>query len=431
MAESQRITKFDIGDFNNELHESAATKIHVVKQSKMCSNLLSILRSFAILDDINARAMTMLQPSDIDTIIYAYENREDVDDDTKKAIDAYSSVMEILYPSAMLKRILDKINAERYDADDLNNVTPCILEDNEMRFVDALNINDRNHPLYAIYKPADRHELYTIVHHCPYRMNLNWLDVSEMTNFKFMFIHCGFDGDISLWDTSNGISFEGTFCNSRFNGDISQWQFPKATDMRCMFYRSSFNGEISAWKFPNVTTMREMFAMSDFNRDISGWVFPKVEDMSGMFARNPIEMKNIADWHMPEVTNMYKMFCGHTVIIKGDLNGWTFPKVTCTESMFEDAVIDGLEIGKWTFGKVVNAEHMFRNAKIRKTDLSGWKFPKLIAAAGMFYRSECTSDLSTWELPKCDTTNFAVGSNIGVCCLPPQIKDKGVEIPLF
>ncbi len=73
------------------------------------------------------------------------------------------------------------------------------------------------------YIVKDRYELKTIIKYSPNDADLNYLDVSNVTNMNNMFF------------------------NSLFNGDISQWDVSNVTDMRFMFYNSPLQDNPPHW----------------------------------------------------------------------------------------------------------------------------------------------------------------------------------------
>lgn len=106
-----------------------------------------------------------------------------------------------------------------------------------------------------IHAPLNRQDLIDLIadNMTPDRQ-LQYADVSQITDFNSLFNGKTLTADIGGWDVSNGTDFSYMFSDTKsFNFDISGWDTSKGMHFIGMFqYNQAFDQDISGWNVSSV-----------------------------------------------------------------------------------------------------------------------------------------------------------------------------------
>lgn len=202
------------------------------------------------------------------------------------------------YIQITIDRLFKKLKTMSLTSENLNILT---------KFCNATNTK------YKVDSSVKLKELIVYLSSIDQNVNLNWIDVSEITDMKNLFAHLEeFNGDISEWNTSKVTTMTGMFayCHN-FDGNLSKWDVHNVKDMSNMFSVCGFtgeNGDINKWDVSNVEKMNSMFSISPYHGDLSNWNTRSLKETKFMFRNTPYFNSDISYWNVSNVHESMFMF---------------------------------------------------------------------------------------------------------------------------
>ena len=212
----------------------------------------------------------------------------------KKAL--YEKIMRTV--SKEVKRALleyDVTMAGSGDSYNSETTTDDFYEQSEIKFQDIYYDGK--------YHPEDNETLCDLVRNLMLEdgvMNLNCIDVSNITDFSYVFAdNSGLPWiDIDEWDVSNGVSFEGMFMDCPyFNADLSKWNVINGRNFSKMFFNcAKFNSDLRNWRVDHAEDTSMMFCdCICFDCDLRQWNMKYNKNVKDMFKN--CKLRILPDWY--------------------------------------------------------------------------------------------------------------------------------------
>ena len=257
----------------------------------------------------------------------------------------------------------------------------------------------------------DRHEKLEHKSHSLVKFDGNNLNVSNVTDMKYMFIRnqladlTGLDN----WDVGNVTDMQRMFVGNRLTNlkGLDNWNVNKVINMSAMFYDNQLTNltSLAKWNVGNVTDMSSMFSTNCLTAltGLTNWNVNKVANMSDMFFNNQLSnIIGLAKWDVGNVTNMSEMFANNQLTDLTGLAKWNVNKVANMSNMFwTNKLVDLTGLAKWNVGNVTDMSGMFQNNQlVNLTGLTKWNVSNVTDMSSMLQNNQLTdlSDLTNWDV---------------------------------
>jgi len=119
-------------------------------------------------------------------------------------------------------------------------------------------------------KIKTKDELINIIKQVKDNQDLNYLDISGLTDLSDLFNKSTFNGDISKWNTSNVTDMSSLFENSNFDGGIEDWKVSNVTKMKNIFEKTKIDvlKEINKWDINKAVGVSDLSPTTKITKEI-------------------------------------------------------------------------------------------------------------------------------------------------------------------
>jgi len=205
-------------------------------------------------------------------------------------------------------------------------------------------------------------------------INLASWDVTNVTDFSYMFRSSKIDPDTSTWDTSSATNMSNMFAfNDTANPNTLNWDTSNVTDMSQMFQQAELaNPNVSSWDVSSVSDFSFMFAFAlSANPDVVTWDTISAQDMSHMFEQAGSANPDVSAWDVSNVSDFSFMFASSSSAAP-DTSGWSTSALSVTmDDMFNNATISSPNFSSWDFTNVISMNNMlFGTSSLTSADYS-------------------------------------------------------------
>ena len=203
----------------------------------------------------------------------------------------------------------------------------------------------------------------------------------QFENLKHAGFMAGNKGYTDEWNFSK-LETVRRFFGDVYKGDLNKFDISNITDFTWIFGGSNINKDFSSWDVSHVTTIN-FFAGNNaaFNQPLNHWDVSNVTDMSQAFWNTPSFKQDISDWNISNVTNISTFFGGTTNypthLVDACIIKWSqLPSLKITSITFGigkhseasvaakalllsngvNVTTGGLMAGKWCIGKSIKAK---------------------------------------------------------------------------